>query len=102
MSSTSTPGYGQAEDGAGRGHAVVGVAVDDAAVQRGGPDDEAVGGLLRVAAEPVDLRHEGGEPVRFVPAEVGDAAEPRGTAGERAECGDGGGKFAGLVEVRRR
>ncbi len=59
-------GHGQAQDGAGRGHAVVGVAVDDTAVQRRGPDDEAVGGLLGVAAEAVDLGDEGGQPVRFV------------------------------------
>ncbi len=92
-------GHGQAQDGACRGHAVVRVAVDDAGVERGGPDDQAVAGFLGVAAEPVDLGHEGGQPVRFVPPEVGDAGQPRGSRGERAERRDGRGEFAGFIEV---
>ena len=56
-------------------------------------------GFLGVAAEPVDLGDQRGEPVRFVPAQVGDAAQPRGAGGERAECGDGGGELAGVGEV---
>ena len=101
MSSTSTPGTARPEDGAGGGHAVVRVAVHDAAVQRGRADDESVGGFFGVAAEAVDFGDEGGEPVRFVAAEVGDAAQPRGAGGEGAQRGDGGREFAGLVEVAR-
>src|SRR4051812_18509274 len=66
----------QAQDCAGCGHAVVGVAVDDAGVQRGGPDHQAVAGFFGITAEAVNLCHQRGEPVRLVSPEVGDPGEP--------------------------
>jgi hypothetical protein len=47
--------------------------VEGAAVQRTRPDDQAVVRLLRVAAQPVDLGDERGQPVGLVTAQVGDA-----------------------------
>ena len=47
MSSTSMPGDREAEDGPGGGHAVVRVAVHDAAVERGRADNEAVAAFPR-------------------------------------------------------
>ena len=99
MSCTSTPLHGQAEDGTRGGHPVVRVAAHDAGMELCGPDDQSVGCLLGVPAEPVDFGDQRREPVRLVPAQVGDAAEPGGAGGQRAECGDGGGELAGVGEV---
>src|SRR6478609_887718 len=91
--------YREAQDCPGSGHAVVGVAVDDAGVQRGWPDDQAVAGFLGVAAEPVDLGDQRGEPVSFVPAKVGDSAEPGRPRGKGTECRDRRSQFTGVGEV---
>ena len=71
------PGHGEADDGARRGHAVVGVALPDAAVQRGRLDAQAVLELGDASAEAVDLGGEGGEAVGLVVADVADARERR-------------------------
>ena len=55
--------------------------------------------LLGVAAEAVDFGDERGEPVRLVSAEMGDAAQPGGAGGQRAQCGDGGRELTGFGEV---
>ncbi len=44
-------------------------------MQRGRPDEQSIAGFFRVAAQAPDFRDEGGEPVGFVAAEVGDARE---------------------------
>ena len=66
--------HAQADDGARRRHPVVGVGAPHPAVKRPRGDDEPVGGLLALAAEPVELGAQRGEPVGLVAAQVRDAA----------------------------
>ena len=49
-------------------HQVVGIGVEQARVQAPRVDPQAVLGLLDVAAQTVDLRRDGGQPVGLVPA----------------------------------
>src|SRR6478609_47475 len=91
--------YCQSQDCPGRGHPVVRVAVYDAGMQPGGADEQSVRGFLGVPAEPVDLRHQGGQPVCFVSSQVRDPGEPGGLRGQGAQRSDGGGEFAGVREV---
>ena len=61
-------------------HPVVGVGVEQAAVQRRRAQLEAVGVLGDVGAEPAQLGGEGGQPVGLVAADVRDPAEVRRAA----------------------
>ena len=58
-------------------------------MQRGGLDPQAVGGLLGAAADPTDLRDQGGQTVGLMPAEVGDPAKHRRRVRHRADRRDG-------------
>ena len=73
----------EADDRAGRRHAVVLVGVEDPAVQPARADVQAVGALRDVTAEFVDLLGERGQPVRLVQAQMRHAragwrGSPRG------------------------
>ncbi len=81
------------------GHPVVGVGAEAAAVQVRRPDVEPVLGLGDVAAEPVELGRQRGEPVGLVPADVGDPAQVDGRGGERAQRRDRRGQLADVVQV---
>ena len=75
------------------------VGVEDAAVQRARADVQAVGGLGDVAAEPVDLLGERGQPVRLVQPQMGDTAQRRGGVGEGGDRRDARGQLADLAQV---
>ncbi len=99
MSSTLDAVHREPEDDAGLRHPVVGVGAERAAVERRGPDREAVLGLGHVAAHRVELGGQRGEPVGLVPADVRDPAQVRGGVGHQAERSDGGGQLADVVQV---
>ena len=69
------------DNGSRGGHTVVCVAAPFSALQLGGANNEPVSGFFRISSQPVDLHNESVEPVGFVSAEVGDAAEFGGGVG---------------------
>ena len=60
-----------------------------------------VGGFAAVAAEPVDLGGQRGQPVCLVATQVGDAGQPRNRArgGQRGEHRHRRGEFADIAQV---
>ena len=101
MSSTSTPAHAQPDDGTGRRHPVVGVGPPHPAVQRLGGDHQAVGRLLALPAEAVDLGGQRGQPVGFVAAKMRDAAQlrHRTRGGQRGQRRHRRCQLADLVQV---
>ena len=92
-------GHDQPEHRRGHDHAVVGVGVEGAAVQRAGRDPQPVVGLVDPGAEAGQLGAQGREPVGLVPADVGDPADDARGVGERAQRRDHRGELAGVVQV---
>ena len=90
---------GRADHDAGVGHPVVGVGVEQPAVQGRRPERQAVLGLGHVGAEAAELAGQRGEPVGLVAADVRDAAQHGRRLGQRAQRGHHGGQLADVVEV---
>ncbi len=94
-------GHAQPDDGTRRCHSVIRVGAPDPAVQRPGRDEQAVGRLLALAAEAVDLGAQRGQPVGFVAPQMRDAAQSRDRTGfgQRGQRRDRRCQLADVVQV---
>ena len=101
MSSTATPSTRRPTIAPGRRHPVIGVRQPGAGLQWRRGDLETVGGFAAVAAQPVDLGGQRGQPVGLVAAQVGDAGQAgyRARGCQRREHRHRGGELADVTQV---
>src|SRR5882672_1574748 len=67
------PGYPQAHEGERHGHPMVLIGLDAGRAKRSGADDEAVGLLLGLDSQPVELGHDGGDAIALLGPDEADA-----------------------------